>query len=305
VHSSGTSPRGKNVIYPIIHNGVKVLSLGFVNPSGGDFDKAAIMRGPMASRLVNQLLNFTDWGDRLDILLLDMPPGTGDVHLTVNQSVKIDGSVVVTTPSAVAAIDAVKGVAMLRAMDIDVLAAVENMKWFQCEGGAKHYPFGKKSRGSEELGVDDDKDVFQLPIMADFNNDDDDGDANQTPKSSSHLVLDGEVRETFMALARTVATKLYIKHVAPVDELTLVFDLKKDAFVLRRFTDKGGEEKVIEGSLLMRTNPKTGDLGEEKGVSRMLLPATVKAKGNYGFEVRYANGAAIIYTNAALWQLLL
>lgn len=130
------SPLGTNMVYPIEHMGVKLLSLGFVSSKSGvpgassDINSgAAVMRGPMTSKVVTQLLKGTDWGD-LDVLLLDFPPGTGDVQLTVCQQLNLSGAVIVTTPSTLAMVDAVKGVDMFQAMDVPTLALVENMAFF-------------------------------------------------------------------------------------------------------------------------------------------------------------------------------
>jgi Mrp family chromosome partitioning ATPase len=135
------------MVYPIEHMGVKLLSLGFVSPksgvpgaSGDIHSGAAVMRGPMTSKVVTQLLKGTDWGD-LDILLLDFPPGTGDVQLTVCQQLNLSGAVIVTTPSKLALVDAVKGVDMFQAMDVPTLALVENMAFFSVRGTCKYVFF--------------------------------------------------------------------------------------------------------------------------------------------------------------------
>ena len=125
---------GPGVVKPILHRGVKMLSLGFVSPQSGvpgsgSNTGAAVMRGPMAGRVVTQLLKGTEWGD-LDVLVLDMPPGTGDVQLTVCQELELSGAVSVTTPSKLAAVDAAKGVEMFTSLGVPTLAIVENMSYF-------------------------------------------------------------------------------------------------------------------------------------------------------------------------------
>ena len=128
------SPIGPGVVKPILHRGVKMLSLGFVSPQSGvpgsgSNTGAAVMRGPMAGRVVTQLLKGTEWGE-LDVLILDMPPGTGDVQLTVCQELELSGAVSVTTPSKLAAVDAAKGVEMFTSLGVPTLAIVENMSYF-------------------------------------------------------------------------------------------------------------------------------------------------------------------------------
>eukprot|EP00536_Pseudo-nitzschia_multiseries_P015728 jgi/Psemu1/218932/e_gw1.940.5.1 len=128
------SSLGSSMVCPIEHKGVKLLSLGYVSsksgiPGSGKNSDAAILRGPMAGRVVTQLLKGTEWGD-LDVLILDLPPGTGDVQLTVCQEVNLSFAVGVTTPSKLAIADARKGVSMFNTMGIETLAMVENMAYF-------------------------------------------------------------------------------------------------------------------------------------------------------------------------------
>jgi Mrp family chromosome partitioning ATPase len=135
------------MVEPIIHNGVKLMSLGFVSPNSGvpgsgPNGGAAVLRGPMAGRVVSQLLKGTNWGE-LDVLILDLPPGTGDVQLEVCQTLSLSGAVAVSTPSSLAWADVRKGVEMFGELGVSTLALVENFAYFVCEGGGRHYPFGK------------------------------------------------------------------------------------------------------------------------------------------------------------------
>jgi ATP-binding protein involved in chromosome partitioning len=118
---------GKPVILPVEAHGIKVLSIGFLV----DEQQAVVWRGPMASSALRQFVGDCDWGD-LDYLVLDLPPGTGDIHLTLVQTVPVTGAVMVTTPQEVALADARKGVAMFAMPNIGVpvLGIVENMAWF-------------------------------------------------------------------------------------------------------------------------------------------------------------------------------
>ena len=135
------SEKGKGMILPIEHEGVKVLSLGFVNrssgvPGSGQDNGAAIMRGPMAGKVVEQLLKGTDWGP-LDVLILDLPPGTGDVQLQVCQDLSLSGAVAVTTPSKLAVVDTRKGIEMFTSLGVPTLSVVQNMSYFE----VRIYPF--------------------------------------------------------------------------------------------------------------------------------------------------------------------
>jgi ATP-binding protein involved in chromosome partitioning len=142
---------GRSKMKPIENYGVKLLSLGFfTNPN-----QAVIWRGPMASKALNQLIFDADWGE-LDFLLIDLPPGTGDVHLSIVQALPINGAVVVSTPQNIALADAKKGVAMFQqdSIKVPVLGIVENMAYFTPEElpDNKYYIFGKD--GAKHLAED-------------------------------------------------------------------------------------------------------------------------------------------------------
>ncbi|MBC6607946.1 Mrp/NBP35 family ATP-binding protein [Hymenobacter sp. BT188] len=121
------TPEGKNLILPIEKFGVKLMSIGFLAPS----DNAIVWRGPMASSALKQFISEVDWGE-LDYLLIDMPPGTSDIHLTLVQTVPVTGALIVTTPQKVALADAQKGLQMFRQpqINVPVLGVIENMAWF-------------------------------------------------------------------------------------------------------------------------------------------------------------------------------
>ena len=142
---------GKSKMKPIENYGVKVLSIGFFTEP----NQAVIWRGPMAAKALNQLIFDAAWGD-LDFMLIDLPPGTGDIHLSIMQSLPITGAVVVSTPQTVALADARKGVAMFRQENIDVpvLGIIENMAFFTPDElpDNKYYIFGKE--GAKNLAED-------------------------------------------------------------------------------------------------------------------------------------------------------
>lgn len=142
---------GKSKMKPIENYGVKVLSIGFFTKP----DQAVIWRGPMAAKALNQLIFDADWGE-LDFLLLDLPPGTGDIHLSIMQALPITGAVVVSTPQNVALADTRKGVAMFQQENISVpvLGIVENMAYFTPAElpDNKYYIFGEK--GARHLAED-------------------------------------------------------------------------------------------------------------------------------------------------------
>jgi len=142
---------GKSKMKPIENYGVKILSIGFFTKP----EQAVIWRGPMAAKALNQMIFDAAWGD-LDFLLIDLPPGTGDIHLSIVQSLPISGAMVVSTPQNIALADAKKGISMFQQENIQVpvLGVVENMSYFTPEElpENKYYIFGE--RGAEYLAKD-------------------------------------------------------------------------------------------------------------------------------------------------------
>jgi ATP-binding protein involved in chromosome partitioning len=138
-----TQQAGKNYLVPLEKYGIKLLSIGLLAPS----DDAIVWRGPMASKALRQLLGDTAWGT-LDYLLIDLPPGTSDIHLTLVQAVPVTGVVIVTTPQQVALVDAAKGLAMFKkpGIDVPILGVVENMAYFTPPElpDSKYYLFGQE-----------------------------------------------------------------------------------------------------------------------------------------------------------------
>lgn len=157
---------GRDWIEPLQKYGVKMLSIGFLV----DKEKPVLWRGGMASNALKQLIGDALWGD-LDYFLIDMPPGTSDIHLTLVQTLGITGVVVVTTPQEVALADARKGVAMFRddKVNVPVLGIVENMAWFTPapHPDERYYIFGREGgkRLAEKLGVEL---LAQIPLVADI-----------------------------------------------------------------------------------------------------------------------------------------
>ena len=148
---------GKSKMKPVESYDIKILSIGFFTAPS----QAVIWRGPMASKALNQMIFDADWG-QLDFMLIDLPPGTGDIHLSIMQSLPITGAVVVSTPQAVALADAKKGVSMFlsESINVPVLGIIENMAYFTPEElpNNKYYIFGKE--GAKNLAED-----LQVPFL--------------------------------------------------------------------------------------------------------------------------------------------
>lgn len=279
------STLGPGMVKPIEHEGVKMLSLGFVSPTSGvpgsgESGGAAVMRGPMAGRVVTQLVKGTDWGS-LDVLVLDMPPGTGDVQLTLCQELPLTGAISVTTPSKLAVADARKGVEMFNSMGVPTLAIVENMSYFECEGGGKHYPFGKNIKDSTEsleqqLGLSE-SNIFKFPISPHTNN------SNETG-SPLCLTRPDEARlelETFRKLSTDVASKILLLQHSQSKEgdnegiqnvtvtledttfnvvnLQMAVENESEAFSIRFFSELEAIEVKVPGQKLRSWHPQLGE----------------------------------------------
>jgi ATP-binding protein involved in chromosome partitioning len=188
-----------NRLQPINADGLRVMSMGFLVPPG----EAVVWRGPMLHGAITQFLRDTDWGD-LDYLIIDMPPGTGDIALTLSQLLPLTGAVVVCTPQDVALADAVKAIAMFRKVNIPVLGVVENMSYFLCPDNNKRYDIfghGGAKRKAEQLDVPF---LGELPINIDLRKRGDSGDmaGNFSDETSATFL-----REICHRLVSNLATK--------------------------------------------------------------------------------------------------
>lgn len=145
-----SSPDGHTIL-PLRNHGVTLMSLGLMTPE----DEAIIWRGPMLMGALEQMMNQVDWG-KLDVLLVDLPPGTGDVQMTLSQKFFVSGAIVVSTPQDIALMDARKGIDMFKRMEVPFYGLIENMASFVCDGcGKEHHPFGSggAKAEAEKLGA--------------------------------------------------------------------------------------------------------------------------------------------------------
>ena len=190
---------GKRMMEPVFTHGVKLMSIGFFAGT----DQAVVWRGPMATKALTQMIKDTYWGE-LDFLLLDLPPGTGDIHLSVVQAVPVSGAVVVSTPQAVALADARKGVGMFRmeSIGVPVLGLVENMAYFTPAElpNNKYYLFGQGGvrRLADEVQVPF---LGEVPLVQSIR---EAGDVGRP----AVLQTEGPAREAFMRIARETVDSL-------------------------------------------------------------------------------------------------
>ncbi len=146
-------------------SGIEIMSIGFLTKS----DASLIWRGPMLTKAIHQLLKLVNWGkdDDLDYLIMDTPPGTGDIHLTLSQNYHIDSAIVVTTPHELAVFDAFKSVDMLKKLGIPVAGIIENMSYY-INGSEKEYVFGMNNTLSNKCKEHGIESVAKIPIDKDL-----------------------------------------------------------------------------------------------------------------------------------------
>ena len=201
---------GRTMIRPLEKYGVKLLSIGFfVDPS-----KALVWRGPMASNALLQLFTDSDWGE-LDYVVIDMPPGTGDIHLTISQQVPVTGVAIVTTPQEVALADARKAISMFNTdkIKLPILGLIENMSYFTPAElpDNKYYIFGKE--GGKRLAEQNSIPFLgQIPIVQSICESGDKG---------SPIALDEKspVAKAFLALAQNIARQIALSNVPSINEI--------------------------------------------------------------------------------------
>jgi len=194
-----SSDDGK-LMLPLIAHGLHAMSIGFLV----DEEDATVWRGPMASGAFSQLLNETAWPE-LDYLLIDMPPGTGDIQLTLAQKVPVAAALIVTTPQDIALVDAAKGVAMFDKVQVPVLGIIENMSYHLCENcGHKSHIFGEaggenmaKSKQTQLLG--------QLPLDINIRQDADFGQSDIIENSA------GDIASLYRRIARNITGQLFLQ----------------------------------------------------------------------------------------------
>src|SRR5271166_3107192 len=188
---------GENRIEPLEAFGVKVISVGFLNPG----DKPIIWRGPMLHQIVRQFLGLVEWG-QLDYLIVDLPPGTGDIALSLVQTVPLTGAVVVSTPSDVSLQDARKAIEMFRQMKVDLVGVVENMSYFVCPHC--NHEIDIFSRG----GAENMAKQFSVPFLGSIELD---PEVRKSGDGGKPIVLEGENSphaKSIFAFARNVIARV-------------------------------------------------------------------------------------------------
>jgi len=184
------------IIQPVLAHGVKMMSMGFLLEE----EIPTVWRGPMAQKALMQLISDVNWGE-LDVLIVDMPPGTGDIHLSLCQKLPISGGVIVSTPQDIALIDARKGLETFKKLETEVLGIIENMSVFCCPHcGEESYIFG--AEGAQKMAADLDVDLLaEVPLSLDI----------RTAADSGKALLINEPDSASAEVYRTIATKIWDK----------------------------------------------------------------------------------------------
>jgi len=190
------------LINPWVYKNVKCMSYGFTRAPGSPEDTSLVVRGPIVASMVTEIANFTNWGE-LDYLVVDFPPGTGDIQISLCQHLNIEAAVVITTPSKLAFVDVVKGIQMFDKVKVPTLSVVENLSSFFCSScGSETFPYGKghQERIKKQFGI---KHAISIPMSEDLALSTDNGEP---------IVLDQEkdqhVRESFNKLASGLLNEL-------------------------------------------------------------------------------------------------
>jgi ATP-binding protein involved in chromosome partitioning len=184
-------------ILPVEAYGLRMISMGLLNPG----DKPMIWRGPMLHSVIQQFLRSVQWGE-LDYLVVDLPPGTGDVQLTLIQTVPLSGAVVVTTPSVVALADVRKAIEMFRQVNVEVLGVVENMSFFSCPHCAQRIDVFGYGEGKKVA------DMFGVPLLGEIEIDPQIRIGGDTGKPVAALGEDAPGAKSIYAMARAVSARL-------------------------------------------------------------------------------------------------
>jgi Mrp family chromosome partitioning ATPase/DUF971 family protein len=274
-----------DLIRPLEYEGVKLMSFGFVptGPGGG----AAIMRGPMVSQIINQLLTTTDWGD-LDYLVIDFPPGTGDIQLTLTQLIPITAAVIVTTPQQLSFVDVVKGIQMFDKLKVPTIAVVENMSYFQCPGcGTRHELFGRGARKRlvDQFGI---QNSFEIPILPEISHMSDHGNPIALGEP------DGTAAQTYSAICDAVVREVSRIRFGAAEKPRLAYAPGKGITV----TLAGNEQRTVNPAELRRACRCAICVEEFTGERRLkpedvpndVFPKTMAPMGNYAVAIAWSDG---------------
>lgn len=286
-----------NLIIPVDCQGVRLMSFAYANP---DRSGPAIMRGPMVTQIINQLLTGTNWGE-LDYLIIDMPPGTGDVQLTLSQIIPITAAVIVTTPQELSFVDVVKGIQMFHKLNVPTIAVIENMSYFVCDRcQAEHRLFGTGAlqRLVDQFGI---KNSFALPLDPELSRCSDSGVPFVVQQPESAMTL------RFLQIADAVVREVSKLRYGKISEPKVTF-VPGTGIV---YTNGAVEGVALEPAMLRRqcrcarcVHEFTGErMLRDMDVADTIVPSSMQPMGNYAVAIQWSDGHSSIYPYEMLREL--
>jgi ATP-binding protein involved in chromosome partitioning len=271
---------------PVTKNNLKIMSFGFLLG-----DAPAVMRGPIVTRYVQQMLLTTAWGE-LDYLFIDLPPGTGDVQLTITQTVRLNGSVIVTTPQTLSLIDVARGILMFERVQVPILGLIENMAFFNCDQcDKKHYIFGGREQTQSlktRFGIDC---LAEIPILP------------QMTLSIEKPIANEYIMQAVDQLIRSLGKNSIAQKQIPKIKL----EDKRISLEWQDGTDDHVDYRVLRLNCrcALCVNELTGEkILDEKNIKADIAPTEVFPLGNYALAISWNDGhTSGIYTYAMIKEL--
>lgn len=260
---------------PVDKYGLKLLSFGFLLG-----DQPAVMRGPIVTRYIQQLLMSTAWG-KLDYLLIDMPPGTGDIQLTITQSIRLNGAVIVTTPQTLSLVDVARGILMFEKVNVHINGIIDNMAYFTCtECETRHYPFGVASAEQlhKRFGVPV---LGEIPVNAGLSGTIDGPEPNPFVHDAVSRLLEATAQKTGITRPQVAFDKEFVTLRWPEGEVWTVGNRN-----LRLASRDALSVDEVSGRQLI----KPEDIAQD------IHPKEISLLGNYAIGVTWSDGhSAAIY----------
>ena len=298
---------GSGMINALTYENVSLMSYGYVARRNDRGERGgAAMRGPMVSQVMQQLLGMTDWGD-LDHLVVDMPPGTGDIHITLGQSVPISGAVIVSTPQKLAVVDVIKGLDLFNALKVPTLAVVLNMAHFDApDTGKRYFPFGEGGLDRIYQVMDryniDRKRLFTLPIDSALSSAGDNGvpEVVSNPSSSTSAIY----ARLAVAVATGVDERLFSRQVAGegsssiATAISVKYDSTNKKLILRLIDENGAREMRLDPARVRKSCRCAACVDELTGTQRLdvnsiksdISVISMKEQGNYAVQIVWSDG---------------